>query len=269
MNAELPQIEIKRLHYEVVTIAVSSEVLSEDALRVAAEDIFNELLALPSVSQIRFRGTRDREIAIEIDEEGLRRHRLTIAELTKAVRRESLNLSFGELHTDAGDVVLNVQGKKQYGAEFEDIPLITRTDGTTLRLGDVARVRDGFVTNDILSEVGGVPTVFLRIEAAEGQSFTRTAEVVKDWLERYRPPPAVKVSIWNDAATPLADRFADIIQNAVIGIILVFACLVLVFDLRVAVWITVGIPLSFIGSLLFFDVADLTLNLGTCWRCLS
>ncbi len=262
-NAERPRFEIKRLHYEVMTIAVSSEILSEDALRIAAENIFNELLALPSVSQIRFRGTRDREIAIEIDEEGLRRHSLTIAELTKAVRRESLNLSFGELQTDAGDVVLNVQSKKQYGKEFENIPLITRKDGTKLRLGDVAKVRDGFVSNNILSEVDGVPAVFLRIEVAEGQSFTRTAEVVRHWLERYTPPPAVKVSIWNDAAAPLAQRFADIIQNAVIGIILVFACLVLVFDLRVAVWITVGIPLSFIGSLLFFDVAGLTLNLGT------
>ncbi|MYA90062.1 MAG: efflux RND transporter permease subunit [Boseongicola sp. SB0662_bin_57] len=262
-NAELPQIEIKRLHYEVLTIAVSSKVLSEDALRVAAEDIFNELLALPSVSQIRFRGTRDREIAIEIDEEELRRHNLTIAELAKAVRRESLNLSFGELHTDAGDVVLNVQGKKRYGEEFEDIPLIARTDGTKLRLGEVARVRDGFVNSDILSEVDGVPTVFLRIEVAEGQSFTRTADVVKDWLERYQPPPAVEVSIWNDASDPLSDRFADIFQNAVIGVVLVFACLILVFDLRVAIWITVGIPLSFVASFMFFDVAGLTLNLGT------
>ena len=263
VNAELPQIEVKRLNYEVVTIAVSSEVLSEDALRLAAEDIFNELLALPSVSQIRFRGTRDREIAIEIDEEGLRRHSLTIAELTKAVRRESLNLSIGELHTDAGDVVLNVQSKKQYGQEFEDIPLITRKDGTKLKLGDVATVRDGFVDSDILSEVDGVPTVFLRIEVAEGQSFTRTADVVKDWLEQYNPPPAVEVAVWKDAADPLSDRFADILQNAIIGIVLVFACLVLVFDLRTAIWISVGIPLSFVASLMFFGLANLTLNVGT------
>ncbi len=262
-NAELPQIEIKRLNYEVMTIAVSSGVLSEDALRLAAEDVYNALLALPSVSQIRFRGTRDREIAIEISEEGLRRHNLTIAELAKAVRRESLNLSFGELQTEAGDVVLNVQSKKRYGEEFENIPLIVRSDGTMLKLGDVAKIRDGFVSNEILSEVDGIPTVFLRIEVAEGQSFTRTAKAINDLLERYNPPPAVEVSVWNDAADPLSDRFADIIQNAVIGIVLVFVCLILVFDLRVAIWITVGIPLSFIGSLMFFDVADLTLNLGT------
>ena len=262
-NAELPQIDIERLHYEVMTIAVSSESLSEDALRVAAEDIFNELLALPSVSQIRLRGTRDREIAIEVEEEQLRRHNLTIAELTRVVRRESLNLSFGELHTDAGDIVLNVQRKKRYGEQFESIPLIAKKDGTLLKLGDVAKVRDGFVNDDILSEIDGIPTVFLRIEVAEGQSFTKTAEVVKNWLELYIPPPSVQVSIWNDAADPLSDRFSEILQNAVIGIVLVFVCLALVFDLRIAIWITVGIPLSFAASLMFFDVANLTLNLGT------
>ena len=229
-NAELPQVKIKKLNYEVLTLAVSSDALSENALRLAAEDICNSLLALPSVSQIRFRGTRGREIAIEMNEEELRRHNLTIAKVARTVRRASLNLSSGELQTDAGDVVLHVESKKQYGEEFEDIPLITRKDGTILRLSDVATVRDGFVDENILSEVEGMPTVFLRIEVAEGQSFIRTANAIKDWLVRFEPPPAVEVSIWNDAAEPLSERFTEIIQNAVIGIVLVFACLVLVFD---------------------------------------
>ena len=263
VNAQLPQVEVKRLNYELVTIAVSSDDLSEDALRLVAEDIHNSLLALPSVFQIRFHGTRDREIAIEMDEEELRRHNLTIAKVARAVRRASLNVTSGELQTDAGDVVLLVEGKRKRGEEFEDIPLIARKDGTVVRLGDVATVRDGFVDRNILSEVDGTPTVFLRVEVAEGQSFIRTAGVIREWLARFEPPSGVEVSIWNDAAEPLADRFAEIIQNAVIGIVLVFVCLILVFDLRVATWITVGIPLSFVSALLFFGVFDLTLNLAT------
>ena len=262
-NAELPEVELKKLKYEVLTLAVSSDVLSEDALRTAAEDIYNSLMALPSVSQIQFRGSRDREIAIELSEEVLRQHDLTIGQVARTVRQASLNLSSGELKTDAGDMVIHVASKKQFGREFEDIPLITRRDGTILRLGDVATVRDGFVDKDFLSEVDGTPTVFLRIEVAEGQSFTRTASVIKDWLAGYEAPPSVEVSIWNDASGPLSDRFAEIVQNAVVGIVLVFVCLILVFDLRIATWITVGIPLSIVGSLFFFGFLGLTLNLGT------
>ena len=262
-NAELPRVEIKRLNFEVLTLAVSSEALSEDGLRLAAEDIRNALLVLPSVSLVRLRGTRDREIAIELNEEELRRHDLTMAKVARKVRRASLNLSIGELQTDAGDVVLHVVSKKKYGEDFADIPLITRGDGTILELGEVATIRDGFVGNNILSEVDGTPTIFLRIEIAEGLSFTRTATAVKDWLASYKPPPAVTVSIWNDSAAPISDRFSDIMQNAVVGIILVFVCLVLVFDLRIATWMTVGIPLSFLASLMLFQFAGLTLNMGT------
>ena len=262
-SAERPQVELAKLSYEVLSLAVSSHALTEDALRTVAEDVFNELMALPSVSQIRLVGARDREIAIEMDEEELRRNNLTIGQVARKMRRSSLNISFGELNTDAGDVVLHVVNKKQFGRDFANIPLITRKDGTIVRLGEVARVRDGFVDEGILSEVDGKPTVFLRIEVAEGQSFTKTANSVKDWLANYRPPPSVEVSIWNDSAAPISDRFADITRNAIIGVVLVFICLVLVFDLRVAAWVTVGIPLSFVASLMLFDTADLTLNMGT------
>ena len=262
-SAELPQVELKKLNYAVLTLAVSSHILTEDALRTAAENIFNELIALPSVSQIRLRGARDREIAIEMNEEELRRNNLTIAEVARKVRRASLNLSLGELHTDAGDVVLHVVGKKKYGEDFEGIPLVTHKDGTIVKLGEVARIRDGFVDEKILSEVDGKPTVFLRIEVAEGQSFTKTADSVMDWLANYKPPPSVEVSVWNDSAAPISDRFSDIIRNAIIGLVLVFICLVLVFDLRVAAWVTVGIPLTFVASLMLFDIMALTLNMGT------
>lgn len=262
-SAELPQVELRKLNHAVLTLAVSSDILTEDQLRATTERVFNELMALPSVSRVLLRGVRDREIAIEMNEEELRRYNLTIARVAKKVRRESLNLSFGELNTDAGDISLYVVGKKQYGEDFEDIPLITRKDGSVLRLGEVARIRDSFVDQRILSEVDSKPTVFLQVEVAEGQSFTRTADSVKDWLANYQPPPTVEVSIWNDNTGPISDRFSDIAGNAAIGIVLVFICLVLVFDLRVATWISIGIPVSFIGSLMFFGLANLTLDMGT------
>ncbi len=96
-----------------------------------------------------------------------------------------------------------------------------------------------------------------------GQSLLGIADGVKGWLAKYESPTGVEVAIWRDRVAPIFDRFSDIIRNAVIGIVLVFVCLVLVFDLRVATWIAVGIPLSVIASLLFFDVSNLTLNMGT------
>ena len=262
-SASPPKIALKKLSVEVLTISVSSSTLSENDLRLAAENLRDDLLALPSVSLVRLKGTRDREISIEMDEEELRRNGLTISEVARKVRKASLNLTFGELRTDAGGVVLNVIGKRKHGEEFEDIPLIARIDGSVVKLGDVARIRDGFVDEDVLSEVDGKRAIFVRVEAGEEHSVFGISNAIGDWLANYTPPAGVEVEVWSDRVEGILDRFSGILLNAVIGLILVFVCLVLVFDLRVAIWIAAGIPISFIGSLLFFDVSDLTLNMGT------
>ena len=261
--AERPEVELLRAALEVMTLAVTSSAGSEDKLRSAAEDVRDELLALPSISQVVLRGTRDREISIELSEEELRRHGLSITEVAGVVRRASLNLTFGELRTEAGGVVLHTVAKRQVGAEFEDIPLITRLDGTIMTLGEVATIRDGFVDQEVITRVDGDPGVFVRVNATEQQSIAAVADEINSWLAGYVAPDGVSVDIWHDRARSALDRITHVLSNAVIGTVLVFLLLVLVFDLRVATWITVGIVLSFVGSLLFFDFADLTLNMGT------
>ena len=263
VTAEQPEVELRQPAVEVMTLAVSSTAVSENELRRAAENLRDGLLELPSISQVKLKGTRDREISIELSEEELRRHNLTFNEISNAVQRASLNLTFGELRTDAGGVVLHTVSKRRSGEEFKDVPLITRLDGTIVTLGDVAEIRDGFVDEDVVTRFNGQPTVLVRIDATESQSVVGMARDIKRWLAGYQPPRDTSVGIWSDRAQPSLDRLSAIVRNGVIGAILVFLSLVLLFDLRIATWVTVGIPLSFIGSLLFFAPADLTLNMGT------
>ena len=263
VRAEQPEVELRKVSHEVMTLAVVSPNLSEDALRLAAEDLRDRVLGLPSVSQVALKGTRDREITIELSEEELRRHSLSIAQVSRTVRQASVNLSMGEIRTDAGSVVLHTVAKRSIGRDFEDIPLITQLDGTIVTLGEVATIRDEFVDEDVLTEVNGHPAVLVRIDATEQQSVVQMAEDIRNLLAAYDAPEGASVSIWNDNASPIFERLLEIVKNGAIGTILVFISLVLVFELRIALWMTVGIPLSFVGSLLFFDAASLTLNLGT------
>ncbi|MDE0695443.1 MAG: efflux RND transporter permease subunit [Boseongicola sp.] len=262
-RAEQPDVQLLKVTHEVMTLAVMSSSLSEDELRLAAEDLRDSVSELPAVSQVFLKGTRDREITIELSEEELRRHGLSIGQVSRSVRQSSLNLTMGELRTDTGGVVLQTVAKGSVGQDFEDIPLITRVDGTIVTLGDIATIRDGFVDEDILTEVNSHPAVLVRIDANERQSVVDMAEDIRSLLASYEAPETVRVAIWNDNASPIFARLREIVKSGMIGTILVFVCLVLVFDLRIAFWMTVGIPLSFVGSLLFFEAADLTLNLGT------
>ena len=263
LNAEKPEVELQRIALEVMTLAVSSSSASENELRLVAEDVRDELLALPSVSQVTLLGTRDREIIIELNEEELRRYNLTLAQISRIVRRASLNLTSGELRTEAGGIVLHTVTKRRTGEEFKSIPLITRLSGAIITLGDVATIRDGFVDEEVVSQVNGKSSVFVRVDAVEHQSVTAIGDEIKTWLVDYKRRDNIEVNIWNDRAGPALDRLQDILRNGILGVLLVFLSLVLVFDLRVATWITAGIPLSFLGSLIFFGAVDMTLNIGT------
>ncbi len=263
VSAEQPEIEYDRVEIEVLTLSVSSASATENELRLAAQALREGLLELPSVSQVTLLGTRDREISIELSEVELRRNGLSINQITDAIRRASLNLTFGELRTDAGGLVLHTVSKRQFGEEFRDIPVITRLDGSILTVGEVAEIRDGFVDEDIITRVDGDPAILVRVDATGQQSIVTMGEDIRSWLASYQPPPNVEIGIWSDRAGDAVDTISSIVGNAVVGTILVLLCLVVFFDLRVATWVTLGIPLSFLGSLIFFGVSGLTLNLGT------
>ena len=263
VSAEQPEIEYNRVEIEVLTLSVSSASATENDLRLAAQALREGLLELPSVSQVTLLGTRDREISIELSEVELRRNGLSINQITDAIRRASLNLTFGELRTDAGGLVLHTVSKRQFGEEFEDIPVITRLDGSILTVGEVAEIRDGFVDEEIITRVDGDPAILVRVDATGQQSIVTMGEDIRSWLASYQPPPNVEIGIWSDRAGDAVDTISSIVGNAVVGTILVLLCLVVFFDLRVATWVTLGIPLSFLGSLIFFGMIGLTLNLGT------
>ena len=246
-NVEKPEIVLLRWKNDVMTLSLSSASVTESDLRLAAERLRDGLLGLPAVSHVQLAGTRNREITIELSEEELRRHRLKMSDVNQAIRRASLNLTFGELRTDAGGVVLQVVEKRKYSGEFKDIPLVTKLDGTVITLGDVARIRDGFVDERVVTEMNGVPAVLLRISASGRQSVKEIRNRVSEFLRGYSPPEDVSVDVWDDKAQLTIERLTRIVGNAVIGAVLVFICLVSVFDLRVAFWTAFGIPLAFVG----------------------
>ena len=263
VNAEEPEIEIFNPARQVLTIAVSSTTKSEHEMRLAAETLQDQFLALPGVTHVDLSGTRDREISIELSEEVLRRHALNITDISRIIRMTSLNLTFGELNTDAGNITLQVIAKRRTGDEFRSIPLITKLDGTIITLDHVANIKDSFVDEQVSAELDGVPTVFVQVSASPDQSQRQIRETVREFLEGYTAPQGINLSVWDDNIEVTVERLDIIMDNAVIGLILVFLCLVAVFDLRAAFWITLGIPISFIGSLVFFAPAGMTLNLAT------
>ncbi|SVA67753.1 uncharacterized protein METZ01_LOCUS120607, partial [marine metagenome] len=149
LDAENPDVVLAETVSEVMAIVVSSE-RGEKDLRLGAELLEQALLGLSSISLVSIDGARDYEIAIEVSEEALRRYNLSMSQVAGAVRVSSLNLSAGELRTEGGDLLLRTNSKRVSGGEFEDIVLRASSDGSILRLRDVAKIRDGFTDIDLI-----------------------------------------------------------------------------------------------------------------------
>ena len=265
-RADQPEIVRTEVIRSVLTFAVSSTELDEDGLRTSAERLRKDLLALPSVSFVSLVGTRDREIQIDLSEEALRRYELTIDEVVRRIRGSSVNATGGEVRTEAGDVVISTLAKSETAAEFGEIVLLARPDGSLVRVRDVATVRDGFEEQEVAARINGRPAVFVRVHAGAGQPPHEVAEEVKDFLDGYAPPfgaDIADIGLWDDETRIIDFRLARTSRNGLFGAVLVFVSLLLIFDLRMSLWIAVGIPVSFLGSFLLFDAVGLTINVLT------
>ncbi len=259
-DAEQPSVVRAETISDVMTMVVSSE-LSEAELRRGAERLEEELLALPSVSLVSLVGARPYEISIEVREEALRRYDLSIQQVAQAVGRASLNLSSGELRTEGGDLLLRTNAKRERGEEFEDIVVRSAPDGAVLRLRDVANIRDGFADEDLIHEYNGRQSVFVQVKKSEAEDALVIAEDIKSLLAGYQPPPGIDIAVWEDQTEILKDRISLLVRNGLLGFALVFLFLVVMLDLRLALWVAMGVPISFLGAFLFFDFLDVNINM--------
>ncbi len=259
-DAENPDIVVADTVSDVISLVVSSE-LDEMTLRRGAELFEQELLALPSVSLVSMLGTRDYEIAIEVPQETLRQYDLTMSEIAKAIRGSSLNLSSGELKTDSGNLLLRTQSKRERGEDFADIPIRGLSDGSVLRLKDIATIRDGFVDLDLINQFEGRQSVFVRVQKSEAEDALTIAADVKALIDRYEAPNGVDIGIWQDQTEALEGRLSLLVRNGLLGFALVFLFLVLMLDLRLALWVAMGVPISFLGAFLVFDAFGVNLNM--------
>lgn len=261
--SDQPEITLVEVNRVAVTLAISSQTLDAVALRKAAESIRDQLLLYPTIAIGDLVGTKEQEIQIEVSEERLREHGLSITELVKLIRLSSVNVTGGDLRTKAGEIVMSTLDKRDFASEFADIVVVARPDGSLVHLGDIATLRDGLLEHSASATIDDIPTVFLQVKVS-GDSFAQRASAdVHEYLASATLPDEVDVSIWQDETWTGEDRIYLILRNGVLGIILVFLTLLLLFDLRIAIWVTAGVPAVFMGALVVFPMFDISINVIT------
>nr|VFJ89163.1 MAG: Multidrug efflux pump subunit AcrB [Candidatus Kentron sp. H]VFJ91228.1 MAG: Multidrug efflux pump subunit AcrB [Candidatus Kentron sp. H]VFJ97701.1 MAG: Multidrug efflux pump subunit AcrB [Candidatus Kentron sp. H] len=261
-DAERPVYGVVQRRREVISVVVSAD-LPETALRTLGERTRDDLLALPGVTQVDLTGVRDHEIAIEVSQHTLERFGIGFDDVVAAVRNASKDYPAGSLKTRRGEILLRTRGQAYTGEDFARIVLITRPDGTYLTLADIAEIKDGFQEDPLFTRFNGNRAVLLEVYRTGNQSAITLARDVRHYMENARKtlPPGVKMDYWRDRSRIIELRLNTLASSAIQGGILIFLLLTLFLRLSVAVWVCVGIPVSFMGALALLPELGVTLNI--------
>ena len=259
-NAEAPIIAAPLPTGGVVTLVVVGDV-EPMTLRKAAEQVERDLLTQPGISLVSLEGDRDLEISIEVSEATLRRFNLSFEDVANAVRRSSLDLAGGSINSQSGEILLRTNQKRQSGPAFESVVVRSQSDGSIITLADVATIRDGFVRAELHNLYNGRPAIFVKVSRAEAEDVLVVKARVDEFLADYKAPFGVEILELDDETDLLRERINLLLKNGLYGFALVFLFLVLMLDLKLAVWVSVGIATAFMGGILLFGALGVTITM--------
>ena len=261
VDAEKPIVSLAEWKREVIAVSVSSIYGEKETLEYA-ETVRDELLRLPSVTQVELSGVRDYEIAIEVSQDTLRQYDLSLADISSAIRNSSTDVSAGNLKTEGGDVLIRSKGQAYRKDEFANIVVKNQADGTIIRLGDIARISDDFEETPVRTRFNGKQAAFIDVYRIGPQSAIEVADAVKNYITEHQSqlPEGFELSYWDDDSEVVKSRIATLTSNAIQGGILVLALLTLFLRPAIAFWVFIGIPVSFMGAFLMMPIFGITLN---------
>lgn len=262
-DAEKPEVTEVTSRSRVIEIAVTGDV-PEKTLKELANRIKDDLSSLPEISYVQVVGVRDYEISIEVSSDVLRAYGLSLDQVAMAVRRASLDLPGGRVDTDDEEILVRVKGQKYDRDDFAGIIVRGARDGSTLRLDQIATIKDGFQETDLTSLYNGHPAAFVQVFRTADEQVPEIVEVVQDYLAEVAVPSmpkGVQVEVWQNDGDLLKSRFDLLRKNGFIGLVLVLLALTLFLDLRLSWWVAVGIALSFIGTFAVMPWLGVTINM--------
>jgi multidrug efflux pump subunit AcrB len=262
-EAEKPEIAQVVRRRQVVSLQLYGEV-DELVLRELAEEVRDRLLSNPGITQVDVEGARDLEVHVEVSERDLRQYGLTLEQVAALIRSASVELPAGRLETTAGEVVLRVTDRRDWAGQFARIPIVAVPGGGVVCLGDLAEVREGFADRPLVAATyDGRPSIGLSVYRVGSQTPTGVSDAVKSAMASVEPdlPDGVSWTVSSDASDVYRQRLNLLLRNALTGLVIVLLALGIFLELRLAFWVMLGIPTSFLGGLVLLSGMDVSINM--------
>lgn len=261
-ETEEPEVRLQAQEREVMQVGLFGDV-DIWTLRKLAEELRNQLLNEPSITQVELGNVPEYITHVEIPHSQLRQYNLTLSGVARIIENSSRDVPAGAVETYDGEILLRMKERKQWAEEFQSIPIITSENGTVITLGEIASVQDGFEERGFHSKFNRKPSVELGIFRIGVQSPLEIAAAVERVLKDFekRLPPEISTRIDSSSARDFDERLSLLLENGVLAVLIVLTILTLFLEFRLAFWIMMGMTISFVGGILFLPVIGVSINM--------
>lgn len=254
--------ELKTDNFEVIRVAMSSDKVGEQELRNYGRALKRKLEQLPNVANTETLGFRQREIQILVDPKALPANYLSLSEIVNLIRSRNVRVPAGVVRSGREAKSVVTEAKFRTLEEVENMILRTNFEGQQVKVKDVAKVRDGFEDYKNLIKMNGNIGVTINVLKKTKADVLRTVDQVKAAVEAYKKEVGdkVKIEYVNDFSKSTRSILDIVVTNALLGMILVVATLLVFLNFRTALWTAMGIPLVLFITLYVMVLSDISLN---------
>ncbi|WP_027721070.1 efflux RND transporter permease subunit [Maridesulfovibrio zosterae] len=261
-EAEDPRVSISSRKRQVLALMVYGDETTL-TLRKLAEQVREELINTAGITQVELSDVSGLQVSIEIPQDKLRAYGLTLSDVADELAKTSVELPGGGIKTEGGEILVRFKERRDYAREFARIPIVTGSDGTQVLLEDIANVKEDFQDDDYISLYNGYPAVRLNVFRIGDQTPISVSDAVHAKLKVINAalPDGVNVAVRNDSSDIYRQRMELLLKNGYMGLGLVFIVLALFLEPRLAFWVAMGIPISFLGGMLILAPAGASVNM--------
>jgi multidrug efflux pump subunit AcrB len=230
-------------------------------LKYVADRFRDDLLATDEISQVDVSGFPEREISIEVKEEVLRQYGMSFDQIANAVRRTNINISGGKFDTKDEEILIRSYNRNYYTDDLREIVVRGSEGGQILFLKDVAAIKERWEDSPTRTYYEGKPAVVLSVKKTIAEDILEIREKSIEIIDAFNASDnGLEALVLDDRTIPLRQRLALLINNGLFGLMLVMMSLTLFMNLRLSMWVAVGIPFSFAGMFIIASMYGITLN---------
>lgn len=257
---ERPVIGVIELKELIARVVVSGDDIRE--LRPLARQ-FERELSQRGITRVQIDGLPLRELAIKVPSAALQDLGMSAGQLGNLVSQRSRDVPAGSIGRDDGARQLRGVQQQRDELGFERMPLLTDAEGRSITLGDVATVEQRVRNGGVELTYKGRPAIEFVLNRGEAQDSLSAAKALQEWFETTQKtlPPGVELKIYQEQWSLIDDRINLLVTNGGWGLLFVVLILFLFLNGRVALWVTIGIPISFAATLMVLYMLGGTINM--------